>query len=120
MSSVFTVEAGSHPVASGVRVKLVSHEEVAATPQYGAGVKFVFESLDGPAPGTRVYRTVSGKVTPTNGAGKFFAQLFGVPTLTPAMQLDVGTLIGKAYVATIAQSPQGKGTRVEALVVAPF
>jgi hypothetical protein len=36
------------------------------------------------------------------------------------MQLDVGTLIGKAYVATIAQSPQGKGTRVEALVVAPF
>ena len=118
--SIFTVESGSHPVASGVRVKLVGHEEVAATPQYGSGTKFVFESIDGPAPGTRVYRTVSGRVTPTNAAGKFFAQLFGVPTLTPAMQLDVGTLIGKAYVATIAQSPQGKGTRCESIVVAPF
>jgi hypothetical protein len=120
MGSVFTVEAGSHPVASNVRVKLIGHEEVAATPQYGAGTKFIFESVDGPAPGTKVYRTVSGKVTPTNAAGKFFAMLFGVPSLTPTTQLDVATVTGKMFIANIAQSPQGKGTRVESLVAAPF
>jgi len=63
---------------------------------------------------------VSGKVTPTNASGKFFAQLFGVPSLTPTTQLDVGTVLNKVYVANIAQSPQGKGSRVESLVLAPF
>ncbi len=120
MGSKFVVEAGSHPPASGVRIKLTGHEEVQATAQYGDGTKFIFETLDGPAPGTKVYRTVSGRVTPTNTAGKFFSQLFAVPTLTPTMELDVATLIGKAYIGDIKQSPGGKGTRVEAVVLAPF
>ncbi len=120
MGSKFIVESGSHPPAAGVRVKLVGHEDVPATPQYGPGTKFTFETLDGPAPGSKVFRTVSGKITPTNTAGKFFAQLFAVPTLTPTLELDVATLIGKAYIGEIKTSPSGKGTRLESLVSAPF
>jgi hypothetical protein len=101
-------------------MKLVGHEEVQATAQYGAGTKFVFETLDGPAPGTKVYRTVSDKVTPTNTAGKFFSQLFSVPSLTPTMEFDVATLVGKVYIGDIKASPGGKGTRVEAVIAAPF
>lgn len=117
---VVTVEAGSHPVASGVRLKLVSHEEVPAKEGYGAGHKFTFDALDGPAAGTKAYRTVSSPVKNTNTAGAFFAMLFGVPSLTPQMQLDPATLIGKCFIGDIKQSPKGKGTRVESVMVAPF
>jgi hypothetical protein len=120
MSTMLTVEAGSHPVASNVRVKLVSHEAVQPKEGYGAGLKFTFETLDGPAPGSKAYRTVSMPVKNTNAAGAFLSQLFGVPALTPQMQLDIDTLVGKVYIADIKQSPKGKGTRVESLVVAPF
>jgi hypothetical protein len=120
MSSLLTVEAGSHPVASNVRVKLVSHEEVAPKEGYGAGLKFTFETLDGPAIGSKAHRTVSMPVKNTNAAGAFIAQLFGVPTLTPQVQLDIDTIVGKTFIADIKQSPKGKGTRVESLVVAPF
>lgn len=117
---IITVEAGSHPVASNVRLKLVAYEEAPAKDGYGAGHKFTFEACDGPAVGTKVYRTVSAPVKNTNTAGAFFSQLFGVASLTPQMQLDPATLIGKHYVGDIKQSPKGKGTRVETLIVAPF
>lgn len=117
---IYTVEAGSHPVASGVKVKFEQEEEIQPKDGYGAGLKFTFTSIDGPAPGTKCYRTVSLPVKSTNAAGVFVAQMLGVPSLTPATQVDFSTMRGKQYVADIKQSPKSKGSRVESVVLLPF
>jgi hypothetical protein len=117
---MLTVEAGSHPVASNVRAKLVSHESVPPKDGFGAGLRFAFETIDGPVPGSKAYRTVSLPVKNSNAAGAFIAALFGTPTLSPQTQLDIDTLVGRVYVCDIKQSPKSKSTRIESLVLAPF
>jgi hypothetical protein len=110
-----TVSASGHPAANNVRVRCLSIDAAEAQQGFGEGIRFTFETIAGDTKGTKSYRTISAKITPSNAAGQFVAQALGLETLPLNADVDLDDLIGGTFVANIVQSPKGSGTRVESL-----
>lgn len=113
------VEAGGHPPANGVQLRLAKIEDVPAANGFGSGIKFEFEALSGPAKGSKVFRTIGDRITPTTAGGKFLAGAYGRAELPVDQSIDIEKLIGRVFIGDVCQSPQGKGARVERIQPLP-
>ena len=116
---VIKVESGGHPPANGVQLKLLAIDDVPAANGFGSGLKFAFEAMSGPAKGTKTYRTIGERITPTTAGGKFLAGAYGRSELPTDQTIDLDKLIGRVFIGDICQSPQGKGSRVERISPMP-
>jgi hypothetical protein len=80
-------------------------------PDYGPGLKWEFEIVDGPSAGRVVSRTTQSSPTLKNGCGKMLQMLTGgVASLNQELDLDV--YVGRVYEVMVEINSTGNGTRV--------
>jgi len=101
-----TIAAGTY-LARFLGVEDTNHVE------YGPGVRFVFEILEGLAAGRRVSRVTSTRPTPHNSAGRILAGLVG-RHLAGGELVDVDVYVGMTYRIDVESTAAGV-TRVEAV-----
>jgi hypothetical protein len=106
----FEVKAGAGVPAGFYRARFLGvdpteHEE------YGAGLKFVFEVVEGPHKGESATRITSTQPTPKNACGRMLAGITGEP-LAPGAKIDLGPFVGKEYLLQVEGVANGNGTRV--------
>ncbi len=112
------MQAGSGVPVGAYQAKFAGVEMVPADPLrgYGEGLKWLFEVTAGPQAGQKTSRITTAKPTLKNACGKMLAGVVG-RALAEGEDVDLGTLIGKAYVIVVSQG-EGGGTRVESLAPA--
>lgn len=104
--------SAGHPVATGQRLRLEEVSEAEAKPGYSAGVKWRYVNMSGEHKGKTAYRTTGMNFGPTSAAGDYLAGHLGMESLPEGFACDLEELVGRIFIAEIARSPQGHGTRV--------
>ena len=79
--------------------------------EYGDGLRFDFEVVDGTHKGKRTCRVTSADPTPRNAAGRLLGDLAGVPPAN-GVNVDLDEFIGQEYTIVVRESESGR-TRVE-------
>jgi hypothetical protein len=102
---------GTYP-ARFLGVEDTSHDE------YGPGVAWKFEILDGPSKGKEVSRVTSPQPTEKNTAGKMIRALTG-GRLARGSTVDVDQYIGQKYTIVVAENSTGTSTRVDSVMPLP-
>jgi len=113
--AVLTVSSG---VAPGTyAAKFMGTEIHPADPSkgYGAGIKWKFAIEGGPADGQLAGRITGSSPSTKNGCGKMLSGLLG-RALQHGETIDPDQFVGKSYTVVVVTSPQGNGSRVEAVV----
>lgn len=108
---------GGGPPAGSYRctflgVKHTTHEE------YGEGLRFEFQVLDGPHAGSIAARTTNAKPTPNNAAGRLLSQITGA-NLSGGQKASVRDAVGKAFLVIVEPTKSGTGTRIGSVIAAP-
>jgi hypothetical protein len=116
MSLQFEVKAGGGVPAGFYRTKFVD-VEATEHEEYGAGLKFVFEVIDGEHKGEQATRITGTSPTPKNAAGRMISGVLGA-TLTPGAQVDLEPCVGRTYLVQVADTKNGQGTRIETVMPA--
>ena len=90
--------------------------EVTDHPEYGAGLKWIWEITSGKYAGQFAYRTTKDLPTARNSCGKFLAMLAGVD-VADGLNVNTDDYRGKPYTIIIGKS-EGGSSRVESFVSA--
>jgi hypothetical protein len=114
MKRIMTVQQ-SGPPPGNYRARFQGIENT-SHPEYGAGVRFLFEVVAGAHSGRRVSRVTSCTPTLSNSAGRMLAGIVGRP-LQHDEQVDIDRFVGRHYAIVVEAAPSG-GTRVAALMPA--
>jgi hypothetical protein len=114
MSLKFEVKAGAGVPAGHYRAKFVDVEQTTHD-EYGDGLKFVWEVVDGDQRGGLATRITSPNPTPKNAAGRMIAGITGT-SLTPGCRVDLEPHVGRIYLLQVSTVANGNGTRVEAVI----
>lgn len=93
------VPAGTY-MAKFAGVEMTNHIE------YGKGLRFTFEIMEGPCAGMKASRVTSAVPTPKNNAGRMLSDLTGKP-LKPQDEVDVNQYLGGAYRITVEETNGG-------------
>lgn len=80
-------------------------------PEYGAGLKWEFEVVDGPSAGKVIGRTTSPAPTLKNGCGKMLQMLTG-GTAALHQEFDLDQYVGRVFQVMVETNSTGTGTRV--------
>jgi hypothetical protein len=102
--SKFGAEAGLYQ-AKFLGVKDKDH------PEYGPGLEWQFEILDGPARGRIVSRTTAPQPSMKNSCGKMLQQITG-GVLKAESQVDLDRYVGQRFQVMVEANSTGNGTRV--------
>ena len=86
-------------------VEATEHEE------FGAGLKFLFEVVDGEHKGEQATRITSASPTLKNAAGRMIGGITG-ETLTPGRNVDLAPFVGREYLLSVETVASGQGTRI--------
>jgi hypothetical protein len=108
------VSSGGVPAGSYLS-KFVGVEGI--TNDYGPGLSWQWEILNGPHIGQSVRRITTVTPTSKNACGKILAGVIG-QTLTVGDELDLSTFVGKTFLVVVGETERG-GSRVESVTVAP-
>jgi hypothetical protein len=116
MPMQFEVQAGGGVPAGFYRAKFhdvepTEHEE------YGAGLKFVFEVVEGDHKGEQATRITGDAPTPKNAAGRMLSGITGV-TLVPGAKIDLDPFVGKEYLLQVEETANKQGTRISTVMPA--
>jgi hypothetical protein len=114
MGLILKVSAGGVPAGSYL-AKFTGIE--ATNNDYGDGLRWQFEVLNGENKGLQTSRTTSNKPTLKNSAGKLLAGLAG-GALTPGMEIDPIKFVSQTYLIVVANTESGS-TRVESVTAPP-
>src|SRR5262245_39752067 len=79
--------------------------------QYGAGLEWKFEIVEGEFTGKVVSRTTAPAPTAKNSCGKLINQLAG-GTVAIGQEVDIDSFVGRVYSVLIEENGTGNGTRV--------
>jgi hypothetical protein len=90
-------------------VEKTVHEE------YGDGLKFIFEVVDGDQRGGLATRITNPKPSPKNAAGRMIAGVSG-KSLSPGETIDLAPFIGKTYLLQVESVANGNGTRIGSVI----
>jgi hypothetical protein len=111
---VLKVSAGGVPAGS----YLATFTGVEATSnEYGDGLRWQFEVINGPNKGAKTSRITSQTPTPKNACGKMLSGITG-KTLTPGEDIDLDGFIGKTFLVMVVNTDSG-GTRIDSLSAPP-
>jgi hypothetical protein len=114
MSLILKVSAGGVPAGSYL-AKFTGVEPT--NNDYGDGLRWQFEVLNGEHKGLGTSRTTGNRPTLKNSAGKMLAGLAG-STLTPGVEFEPGKFVGHTYLIVVANTESGS-TRVESVSAPP-
>jgi hypothetical protein len=109
MTMGFTIKSNDCP--AGVHKAVFNGCERTTHVEYGDGLKFEFEVVDGPHKGVRACRYTSADPTPRNAAGRLMADLAGQKP-TNNLSVDVDEFVGHQYLIVVREGESGR-TRVE-------
>jgi hypothetical protein len=114
--TVLTVYSGGIPVGNYT----ASFSGIEPSPEnkergYPAGIKWKFTVVGGPHAGQMTSRITNNSPTAKNAAGKMLCGLLG-RALKDGEQVDIDQFLGRPYMVVVSVSPQGVGTRVDAVV----
>src|SRR6266536_832529 len=93
----------------------VQPREPMAGTDYGPGLEWRFEIVDGPHRGRVVARTTSPEPTLKNSCGRMLTGLAG-GALRLGEEFDPAAYLGRLYVVTVEVNSTGSGTRVGTVV----
>jgi len=79
--------------------------------EYGDGLRFDFEIVDGPNKGKRTCRITSADPTPRNAAGRMLSDLAGVAP-SNGVSINLDDCVGREYTIVVREGESGR-TRVE-------
>lgn len=104
MAIGFTIKSSDVPAgvykARFVGVERTTHAE------YGGGLRFEWQIVDGKYTGTSTYRTTGDKPTPRNSAGKVLAALVGAKA-ADGLTIDPDSCIGRHYTVVVGETESG-------------
>lgn len=80
-------------------------------PEFGAGLQWEFEVLDGMYKGKVVSRTTAPSPTLKNSCGKMLVSLSG-SAINKDQEIDVDSFVGQIYQVMVEPNSTGNGTRV--------
>lgn len=109
-----TLSSGSTPPGSYL-AKFLGTEQAEAN-EYGAGIRWSFEIVNGPLAGTKIGRTTGDKPTVRNACGKMLTGISGRATVGETV--DLAQYIGKVYLIVVIQRPEG-GTSLDSVCPPP-
>ena len=114
MTLQFEVSQSGGPPAGFYRAKFLdveptSHEE------YGAGLKFVFEIVDGDHLGEQATRITSEKPTLKNAAGRMVSGISG-KSLKAGIAVDLEPFVGHVYLIQVSDTDSGTSTRITTIM----
>lgn len=109
MAFGFTIKSKDCP--AGIHRARFNGAENTTHAEYGDGLKFEFEVIDGEHKGMRACRYTSADPTPRNAAGRLMADLYGAKP-TNGLAVDLDQCIGKQYMIVVREGEGGR-TRVE-------
>ena len=81
--------------------------------EYGDGLRFDFEVLDGPQKGKRTCRITSADPTPRNAAGRMLGDLAGVAPAN-GVSVNLDDYVGREFTIVVRENDSGR-TRVESV-----
>jgi hypothetical protein len=109
MTLGFTIKSKDCP--AGIHKAAFVGAERTTHAEYGDGLKFEFEVVEGPHKGMRAFRYTSADPTPRNAAGRLMADLANV-TAANGVSIDLDACVGKEYMIVVREGESGR-TRVE-------
>src|SRR5689334_11169095 len=80
-------------------------------PEYGPGLEWKFEVVDGPQTGKIIARTTSPTPSMKNSCGKLLNSLAG-GTVQKDQEVDVDQFVGHVYQVMVERNSTGNGTRI--------
>lgn len=110
------VKAGGGPPAGFYRTKFMNVES-SEHPEYGAGLKFVFEIVEGELKGQHASRITSASPTPKNAAGRMVSGIIGEP-LAAGQRINLAPFVGREYLTQVETVPGGTSTRIATIMPA--
>ena len=84
-------------------------------PEYGDGLKWIFQVVEGPLKGREVCRTTKPSPTHRNSCGKFLAALDG-QSPSDGLDLDTDDFVGDRYLVIVGVGQDGESTRIDTFV----
>ena len=115
MSLQFEIGQSGGPPAGIYRAKFQDVEPTEHD-EFGDGLKFVFEVVQGDHAGEAATRITSPKPTPKNAAGRMIAGITG-KSIAAGEKLDLAPFVGKSYLLQVAETKNG-ATRIETVMPA--
>ncbi len=104
MAQGFTIKSSDVP--QGVyKAKFVGVERT-THPEYGGGLKFEWEIVEGKLAGKSTYRTTGDNPTPRNIAGKVLSALVGAKA-ADGLSVDPDRYIGRLYTVVVGETESG-------------
>jgi hypothetical protein len=110
MDLQFEIRQGGGPPPGFYKTKFVTVETTEHA-EFGAGLKFVFEVIDGDHKGEQATRITSSLPTPKNAAGRMISGISG-ETLTAGRRVDLAPFVGREYLTQVEATPNGNGSRI--------
>jgi len=108
------VSSGGVPAGSYL-TKFVGLESI--TNDFGPGLSWEWEVLNGPHAGQTVRRITTVTPTSKNACGKILSGVIG-KSLAVGEELDLSKYVGKTYLVVVGETDRG-GSRVESVTPAP-
>ncbi|HBO43754.1 MAG TPA: hypothetical protein DD670_07450 [Planctomycetaceae bacterium] len=115
MSLQFEVTHGGGVPAGLYKTRFVTVEQTEHD-EYGAGLKFVFDVIQGDHVGEQATRITGARPTAKNAAGRMLAGLLG-ETLKPGTTVNLDRCVGKEYLCQVEETSNG-GTRIATVMPA--
>jgi hypothetical protein len=108
---LFTIKSTDCP--AGVFKARFDGVEEMTHPEYGPGLRFDFEVMEGPNKGKRTCRITSAEPTPRNAAGRMLADLAGVHA-SDGVSVNVDDYLNREYTVVVRETETGR-TRIESV-----
>ena len=106
----FTVSNSSVPVGR-YRCKFLGVEATTHV-EYGEGMQWGFEIVEGEEKGRKTLRTTKCEATLKNSLGKFLASLKGEKP-SAGLEIDPDNFVGKIFDVLVTESQSGESTRID-------
>ncbi len=103
-------------VPSGVYIVRFKGIKETNHPEYGVGLCWSFEVVEGGYKGKLVERNTAPEPTPNNSCGRIIKGLLGRPVLE-GETIDVAQFEGRIFRAIVVQKPKGQGVRVDSVEI---
>lgn len=107
---------GQNEIPPGAYQTVFNGVEQIKTDNYGDGLRWKFQIVDGEMSGAIASRVTSFSPTSKNACGRMLQSLTG-KALTRGVAVDIDAYKGTRYTAVVSEGENG-GTRVEAIVAA--
>ena len=110
MSLQFEIVQGGSTVPAGIFKMAFQTVEPTSHDEFGPGLKFCFEVIDGEHAGEQATRITSDKPSPKNSAGRMITGIVG-RSISPGENIDLAFYVGKKYLVQV-EDAKGGGTRI--------